>query len=138
MIIQVTQSEKNALYGGYGVDRPNASMQGPMKLYVGNLHFNIDEEMIRSIFEPFGRIEKIEMLKDSQGGRSRGYCFITYCTGENAKKAMEQLNGFELAGREIKVDSSLSAVVVQQLQNANCRLIMSLNMRARLLLTLGT
>lgn len=55
-MIQVTQSEKNILFGtGYSDNRPSVPT-GPMKLYVGNLHFNIDEEMIRSIFEPFGKV----------------------------------------------------------------------------------
>ena len=46
---------------------------GPMKLYVGSLHFNINEEMLRGIFEPFGRIDNITLMKDADNGRSRGY-----------------------------------------------------------------
>ncbi|OBS65385.1 hypothetical protein A6R68_06102, partial [Neotoma lepida] len=63
---------------------------GPMRLYVGSLHFNITEDMLRGIFEPFGRIESIQLMMDSETGRSKGYGFIT-------------LNGFELAGRPMKV-----------------------------------
>lgn len=46
---------------------------GPMKLYVGSLHFNISEDMLRGIFEPFGRIDNITLMKDPDTGRSRGY-----------------------------------------------------------------
>ena len=46
---------------------------GPMKLYVGSLHFNITEDMLRGIFEPFGRIDNITLMKDADTGRSRGY-----------------------------------------------------------------
>ena len=46
---------------------------GPMKLYVGSLHFNINEEMLLGIFEPFGRIDNITLMKDPDSGRSRGY-----------------------------------------------------------------
>lgn len=76
---------------------------GPMKLYVGSLHFNINEEMLRGIFEPFGRIDNITLMKDADTGRSRGYGFILFAHAEDAKRAMENLNGFELAGRPMKV-----------------------------------
>jgi RNA-binding protein 39 len=46
---------------------------GPMKLYVGSLHFNITEDMLSGIFEPFGRIENITLMKDPDSNRSRGY-----------------------------------------------------------------
>uniref|UniRef100_A0A3Q3WY11 RRM domain-containing protein n=1 Tax=Mola mola TaxID=94237 RepID=A0A3Q3WY11_MOLML len=78
-------------------------MLGPMRLYVGSLHFNITEEMLRGIFEPFGRIESIQLMTDGDTGHSKGYGFITFADGECAKKALEQLNGFELAGRPMKV-----------------------------------
>jgi RNA-binding protein 39 len=76
---------------------------GPMKLYVGSLHFNITEDMLRGIFEPFGRIENITLMKDPESNRSRGYGFIQFAHAEDAKRAMENLNGFELAGRPMKV-----------------------------------
>ena len=94
---------------------------GPMKLYVGSLHFNITEDMLRGIFEPFGRIDSITLMKDPDTGRSRGYGkakrlfknyfslfsffkgFIQFAHAEDAKRAMENLNGFELAGRPMKV-----------------------------------
>jgi len=76
---------------------------GPMKLYVGSLHFNITEEMLRGVFEPFGRIDNITLMRDQDTNRSRGYGFILFAHAEDAKKAMENLNGFELAGRPMKV-----------------------------------
>ena len=76
---------------------------GPMKLYVGSLHFNITEDMLRGIFEPFGRIDNITLMKDPDTARSRGYGFIHFSHAEDAKRAMENLNGFELAGRPMKV-----------------------------------
>ncbi|KAF7462393.1 Hypothetical predicted protein [Marmota monax] len=75
---------------------------GPMRLYVGSLHFNITEDMLWGIFEPFGRIESIQLMMDSETGSSKGYGFITFSDSECAKKALKQLNGFELAGRPMK------------------------------------
>ncbi|CAF5223214.1 unnamed protein product, partial [Rotaria magnacalcarata] len=76
---------------------------GPMKLYVGSLHFNISEDMLAGIFEPFGRVDSVTLMKDPDTARSRGYGFIQFAHAEDAKKAMENLNGFELAGRPMKV-----------------------------------
>ena len=47
--------------------------QGPMKLYGGSLHFHITEDMLRGIFEPFGRIDNITLMRDADTSRSRGY-----------------------------------------------------------------
>ncbi|XP_018326850.1 RNA-binding protein 39 [Agrilus planipennis] len=102
IIVQHTQAEKNRM----GNSMPNLmpkTMTGPMRLYVGSLHFNITEDMLRGIFEPFGKIDNIQLIMDPETGRSKGYGFITFHNCEDAKKALEQLNGFELAGRPMKV-----------------------------------
>lgn len=52
-------------------------MTGPMRLYVGSLHFNITEDMLRGIFEPFGKIDHIQLIMDPETGRSKGYGFVT-------------------------------------------------------------
>uniref|UniRef100_A0A674C7C7 RNA binding motif protein 39a n=1 Tax=Salmo trutta TaxID=8032 RepID=A0A674C7C7_SALTR len=101
IIVQASQAEKNrAAAMANNLQKGNA---GPMRLYVGSLHFNITEEMLRGIFEPFGKIESIQLMMDSETGRSKGYGFITFSDTECAKKALDQLNGFELAGRPMKV-----------------------------------
>ena len=82
---------------------PTRLEKGPMRLYVGSLHFNITEDMLRGIFEPFGSIQTITLMMDYETGRSKGYGFVTYEKSEDAKKALEQMNGFELAGRPMKV-----------------------------------
>lgn len=76
---------------------------GPMRIYVGSLHYNITEAMLRGIFEPFGAIDSINLLKDPDTGLSRGYGFLTFTKSDDAKRAIEQLNGFEIAGRPMKV-----------------------------------
>ncbi|XP_030632615.1 RNA-binding protein 39a isoform X2 [Chanos chanos] len=101
IIVQASQAEKNrAAAMANNLQKGSA---GPMRLYVGSLHFNITEDMLRGIFEPFGRIENIQLMMDTETGRSKGYGFITFSDAECAKKALEQLNGFELAGRPMKV-----------------------------------
>jgi RNA-binding protein 39 len=107
IIVQPSQAEKNRAgqmaKAGAMAAAMATSTPGPMKLYVGSLHFNITEDMLRGIFEPFGQIDEILLMKDHETGRSKGFGFITFHEGEDAKRAMEQLNGFEIAGRPMKV-----------------------------------
>lgn len=78
---------------------------GPMKLYVGSLHYNITEDMLRAIFEPFGAVETVQLQYDSESNRSKGFGFVNFTDSDAAKRAMEQMNGFELAGRPMKVNT---------------------------------
>nr|XP_057911124.1 RNA-binding protein 39-like isoform X2 [Doryrhamphus excisus] len=104
IIVQASQAEKNrAAAAAAAANNLQKGSSGPMRLYIGSLHFNITEDMLRGIFEPFGRIEGIQLMMDTETGRSKGYGFITFADAECAKKALEQLNGFELAGRPMKV-----------------------------------
>lgn len=76
IIVQQTQAEKNRA----GNSMPNLvprGVPGPMRLYVGSLHFNITEDMLRGIFEPFGKIDNIQLMTDPETGRSKGYGFIS-------------------------------------------------------------
>ncbi|XP_065221824.1 RNA-binding protein 39-like isoform X4 [Planococcus citri] len=104
IVVQPTQAEKNRI----GNTMPNLMPRahpGPVRLYVGSLHYNITEDMLRGIFEPFGKIDSIMLMCDPETGRSKGYGFVTYHNSEDAKKALEQMNGFELAGRPMKVNN---------------------------------
>ncbi|KTG06660.1 hypothetical protein cypCar_00007533 [Cyprinus carpio] len=101
IIVQASQAEKNRAAAMASMLQRGGA--GPMRLYVGSLHFNITEDMLRGIFEPFGKIEGIQLMMDSETGRSKGYGFISFADAECAKKALDQLNGFELAGRAMKV-----------------------------------
>lgn len=103
VIVQPSQAEKNRTAQSDDRMMHRPTERGPMKLYVGSLHFNITEEMLRGIFEPFGQIQSIQLIMDQETGRSKGYGFITYYEAEDAKRALEQMNSFELAGRPIKV-----------------------------------
>ncbi|XP_069617883.1 probable RNA-binding protein 23 isoform X2 [Ranitomeya imitator] len=101
IIVQASQAEKNRLAAmASNMQRSNS---GPTRLYVGSLHVNITEDMLRGIFEPFGRIENIQLLREPDTGRSKGYGFITFVDAECARRALDQLNGFELAGRAMRV-----------------------------------
>jgi RNA-binding protein 39 len=103
IIVKLTQAEKNRLpFTGPHIPA-NLPQTGPIKLYVGALHTNITEEMLQGIFEPFGPIDAIVLAKDELQ-RSKGFGFIQFSSADDGRKAIEQLNNFELAGKPIKVD----------------------------------
>ncbi|PIE02161.1 MAG: RNA-binding protein [Acidobacteria bacterium] len=77
-----------------------------MKLFVGNISWNMDEEALRSEFEPFGAIEECKIIYDRETGRSRGFGFITYTEQESGQHAMEEMNGKEVDGRALKVNEA--------------------------------
>lgn len=84
IIVQHSQAEKNRqnqlAKAGAMAAAMVSTAQGPMKLYVGSLHFNVTEDMLRGIFEPFGRISEVVLMKDHETGRSKGFGFITVST----------------------------------------------------------
>ncbi|TIC35135.1 splicing factor, CC1-like protein [Wallemia mellicola] len=72
------------------------------KVYVGSLSYTLKEYDVRSVFEPFGEIEDVELSVDDQN-RSKGYAYVKYKRMEDSRMACEQMNRFELAGRTLKV-----------------------------------
>lgn len=120
VIVQPSQAEKNRIAGSYAdLMSRGAKDKGPMRLYIGSLHFNITEEMLKGIFEPFGKIQQLQLIMDTETGRSKGYGFVTFVESEDAKKALEQMNGFELAGRPMKVGQVTERADAQALGAAN-------------------
>ncbi|KAG0198729.1 hypothetical protein BGX28_007869 [Mortierella sp. GBA30] len=73
------------------------------RLYVGSVNFDLTEEDLKQVLEPFGPIEFIKLHRDAETGKSKGFAFVQYKNAEDAKQAMERMNGYELAGRTIKV-----------------------------------
>lgn len=107
VIAQLTEAEKNRQA------REEAIAQGKLpgrvgdvpfhRLYVGNIHFNVGEEDLQAVFEPFGDLEFVSLQKDPESGRSRGYGFVQFKDAAHAREALEKMNGFDLAGRPIRV-----------------------------------
>ena len=77
-----------------------------MKVYVGNLPFNVDSEKLREIFSSFGDIEEATVISDKFSGRSKGFGFVTFSSDESAKKAISEMNEKEVEGRSLKVNEA--------------------------------
>ncbi len=77
-----------------------------MNIFVGSLPFKIEEGDLQTIFEEYGEVTSVRIITDKFSGRSKGFGFIDMPNDEEAKKAIENLNGAELEGRTIVVNQS--------------------------------
>lgn len=74
------------------------------RLFVGGLSYGMDDMTLRESFTSFGEVIEARIIMDRETGRSRGFGFITFTSGEEASAAMSGMNGRELHGRTIRVD----------------------------------
>ncbi|KAI4191814.1 MAG: hypothetical protein LQ346_004596 [Caloplaca aetnensis] len=102
IIAQLTEAEKNRQARNPEATSTNPNQIPFHRLYVGNIHFSITESDLQNVFEPFGELEFVQLQKEEQG-RSRGYGFVQFRDPTQAKEALEKMNGFDLAGRPIRV-----------------------------------
>ncbi|KAI1417981.1 splicing factor, CC1-like protein [Hypoxylon sp. FL1857] len=102
VIVQLTEAEKNRQVRNTEGSGSHANSIPFHRLYVGNIHFSITEQDLQNVFEPFGELEFVQLQKDDTG-RSRGYGFVQFREADQAREALEKMNGFDLAGRPIRV-----------------------------------
>lgn len=76
------------------------------KLYVGNLSWGIDTDALHELFAEHGEIQDAIVLADRETGRSRGFGFVTFGTADQAKSAIEALDGVEIDGRPLRVNEA--------------------------------
>jgi RNA recognition motif-containing protein len=77
-----------------------------MKLYVGNLSFSTTEEGLQAEYAAFGQVEEVAVISDRDTGRPRGFAFVSMNNDNEARAAIEALNGTELDGRTITVNEA--------------------------------
>lgn len=73
------------------------------KLYVGNLAFTVTADALRDLFAEVGEVVSSTVISDRYSNRSKGFGFVEMATEQQAEEAINQLDGKELEGREIKV-----------------------------------
>mgnify|MGYP003423395560 len=78
-----------------------------MKIYVGNLSYEVTEEDLREALEQFGQVESASIIKDKHSGQSKGFGFVEMASKEEGQSAIDGLNGKELKGRALKVNEAL-------------------------------
>ncbi|KAF8110596.1 hypothetical protein N665_0081s0029 [Sinapis alba] len=85
--------------------RREQSFSSDLKLFVGNLPFNVDSAQLAQLFESAGNVEMVEVIYDKVTGRSRGFGFVTMSSASEVETAEQQFNGYELDGRQLRVNA---------------------------------
>jgi RNA recognition motif-containing protein len=75
-------------------------------IYVGNLSFDATEDQVRSVFEAYGAVEKVNIITDRDTGQPRGFAFVEMPDDDAASKAIESLSGTSLGGRNLNVNEA--------------------------------
>ena len=76
-----------------------------VKLYIGNLSFDTEEDTIRQVFEEYGELIDVYQPLDRYSGRPRGFAFVTIAK-DGASRAIEETDGMELDGRILRVNEA--------------------------------
>ena len=76
------------------------------KLYVGNLPFTTDETQLQALFAQAGTVDTVNVVRDRETGRARGFAFVEMSSDEEAQQAINQLNSYELGGRALTVNEA--------------------------------
>ncbi len=74
-----------------------------MNLYVSNLGFNVEESALNNLFKEYGTVGSVKIIMDKITNRSRGFAFIEMADVQQAEKAIKELNGIMVEGRQMKV-----------------------------------
>lgn len=75
-----------------------------MNIYVGNLNYDTTTETLTQAFEEFGTVDSVNVITDRHTGRSKGFGFVEMGDDEEAKAAIDALDGKELDGRPLRVN----------------------------------
>lgn len=77
-----------------------------MNIYVGNLTDEVNEQDLRNVFEAFGQVESVNILKDRFSGKSKGFGFLKMPLKGEAEVAIKETNGSDLKGAALRVDEA--------------------------------
>ena len=76
------------------------------KLYIGNLPYSADQQTLQDAFGKCGTVESANVIMDRQTGQSKGFGFVEMSSSAEAQKAIQEINGSTIDGREVKVNEA--------------------------------
>jgi RNA recognition motif-containing protein len=76
------------------------------KLYVGNLSFTVTEDHLKELFLPYGNVDLAQLIMDRDTGRSKGFAFVEMGSDQEAKAAIDGMNGQMVEGRALTVNEA--------------------------------
>lgn len=74
------------------------------KLYVGNLSYDVTEDELSQAFTRCGQVSGVQIIKDRESGRSKGFAFVEMTDDDEAEQAINTMTGQDLRGRPLTVD----------------------------------
>jgi len=77
-----------------------------MNIFVGNISFQSEENDLQAIFEKYGEVGSVKIIHDNYTGRSKGFGFVIMENQEEAQKAIDELNGYYLQGKNLTVNEA--------------------------------
>lgn len=77
-----------------------------MNIYVGNLSSKVSEDTLKALFEGFGAVSTVKIIKDRFTGEARGFGFVEMGDSDAANKAISEINGQELEGQRLRVNEA--------------------------------
>ena len=77
-----------------------------MNIYVGNLSYKVDEKDLEEAFQEYGEVISVKIISDKFTGRSKGFAFVEMANADEAKSAIEGLNGKAIDNRNITVNEA--------------------------------
>jgi cold-inducible RNA-binding protein len=78
-----------------------------LRLFVANIAWSATSEELRELFSRYGRVASCIIIADKETGRSRGFGFVQMDSDAEAQHAIDQLNGYVLGGRNLRVNEAL-------------------------------
>jgi RNA recognition motif-containing protein len=78
-------------------------------VHVKNIPFHCTWQDVKGVFSDCGNVIRVDMARDVQTGRSRGYCTVLFKEAESVRRAVDQVNGVELDGRALVVRADRSS-----------------------------
>jgi RNA recognition motif-containing protein len=77
-----------------------------MNIYAGNLNYSLSEEELEKVFADYGEVTSVKIIRDKYTDQSKGFGFIEMADDAAAQKAIDELNGSEVKGRELRVNQA--------------------------------
>ena len=77
-----------------------------MNIYVGNLDYGLQESELEQIFREYGEVASVKIIKDKYTGKAKGFGFVEMPDDGEANNAIEELNGKDVNGRQMKVNKA--------------------------------
>jgi RNA recognition motif-containing protein len=76
------------------------------KLYVGNLSYNVGEAELHTLFGGIGPVDTVQVMRDHETGRARGFAFVEMQNEDDARRATTELNETQFEGRQLMVNEA--------------------------------